>query len=220
MSLLFDAANAAVILVDARARIIFASEPGERFLSRDNSLTVDTIHIGGSDTAGGRRLRSAIERCARPAGSSAATEFIEFPPLRVTLIPIGRNVFKPHDASDSRARPVALLLVQDAKEQHSAGRQRFAARFELTSAEAGVLTEVVAGGPLPQVARRLRVAVSTVRTHLSNIFDKTGVHRQSELVRLALDDELQLAWLARRDGADALYRWNGDAQTDNVPQSG
>jgi DNA-binding CsgD family transcriptional regulator len=35
-----------------------------------------------------------------------------------------------------------------------------------------------------QVAERCGISINTVRTHLRNIFDKTGVRRQSELIRL------------------------------------
>ena len=37
--------------------------------------------------------------------------------------------------------------------------------------------------------KRLGVAVTTVRTHLTHIFEKTGVHRQAELISFLLRDE-------------------------------
>ena len=42
-----------------------------------------------------------------------------------------------------------------------------------------------AGRSLPEAARELQVATSTVRTHLDVVFRKTGVSRQSELILLA-----------------------------------
>jgi DNA-binding CsgD family transcriptional regulator len=36
-----------------------------------------------------------------------------------------------------------------------------------------------------ETAQALDVALTTVRTHLAHIFDKTGTSRQAELVRLA-----------------------------------
>ncbi|NJM43104.1 MAG: hypothetical protein HC858_02290 [Brachymonas sp.] len=42
----------------------------------------------------------------------------------------------------------------------------------------------LAQNPPKEVARQLDIAVSTVRTHLANIFAKTGTHRQSELIWL------------------------------------
>jgi DNA-binding CsgD family transcriptional regulator len=39
------------------------------------------------------------------------------------------------------------------------------------------------------VAERLGISFATARTHLSRIFEKTGVHRQAELVRLVLGQD-------------------------------
>jgi DNA-binding CsgD family transcriptional regulator len=36
------------------------------------------------------------------------------------------------------------------------------------------------------VAEELAVSLPTVRTHLRRVFDKTGTHRQADLVRLIL----------------------------------
>ena len=42
------------------------------------------------------------------------------------------------------------------------------------------------GADLKQVSEELSVSVDTVRTHLKHVFDKTGTHRQAELVRTLL----------------------------------
>ena len=41
------------------------------------------------------------------------------------------------------------------------------------------------GLSVPEIAARLAVAASTVKTHLMRIFAKTGAHGQVELVRLS-----------------------------------
>jgi DNA-binding CsgD family transcriptional regulator len=66
------------------------------------------------------------------------------------------------------------------------------AQVGLTTVEAGVVVEVIQGGSREDVARRLGVAVATVRTHLARIFERTGVRRQAELVRLALNGDTPL----------------------------
>ena len=59
------------------------------------------------------------------------------------------------------------------------------ALFGLTAAEAAVFEQIAAGRDVPRAAAALGVAQSTVRTHLLRIYDKTGVRRQAELVRLS-----------------------------------
>jgi DNA-binding CsgD family transcriptional regulator len=52
--------------------------------------------------------------------------------------------------------------------------------------ETRVLTGLLAGQTLQQVAEVLGVARSTARTHLDNIFAKAGVARQADLIRMAM----------------------------------
>lgn len=56
--------------------------------------------------------------------------------------------------------------------------------YRLTNSEAQVALLVMRGEGLAPIAERLCVSLTTVKTHLQHVFDKTGVHRQAELVRL------------------------------------
>lgn len=59
--------------------------------------------------------------------------------------------------------------------------------FGLTPAEAAFAVEIAKGDGKPAAAERRGISFATARTHLSNIFEKTGTHRQAELIRLLLD---------------------------------
>jgi DNA-binding CsgD family transcriptional regulator len=61
--------------------------------------------------------------------------------------------------------------------------------YNLTPAEAAVALRVLHGHGLQAVANELRVTLSTVRVHLQRAFEKTGTHRQAELVRLLIELE-------------------------------
>ena len=56
----------------------------------------------------------------------------------------------------------------------------------LTGAEVRVLGLLAGGQDAAAMATSLRVSVATLRSHIRALFDKTGVRRQAELVRLAL----------------------------------
>ena len=56
----------------------------------------------------------------------------------------------------------------------------------MTPAEAGFAVEILKGDGIQAAADRLAISLATARTHLSRIFDKTGVRRQAELVRLLI----------------------------------
>jgi DNA-binding CsgD family transcriptional regulator len=56
--------------------------------------------------------------------------------------------------------------------------------FDLTDREAAVAVLIAEGLSLEEVARHLRIQRGTVRNHLKGVFEKTGTHRQAELVAL------------------------------------
>lgn len=58
--------------------------------------------------------------------------------------------------------------------------------YRLTSAERRVLSAVVETGGVRSVADALGISQATVKTHLQNIFGKTGARRQIDLVRLVI----------------------------------
>jgi DNA-binding CsgD family transcriptional regulator len=65
--------------------------------------------------------------------------------------------------------------------------KQLARSYCLTKAEERTLTQWVAGeGDPQQVAQELGVGIRTIRTHLSNIFFKTGTRNQGELLRLVM----------------------------------
>ena len=49
-----------------------------------------------------------------------------------------------------------------------------------------IAAALVSGLPVKKIARELKVGLSTVRTQLKSVVEKTGTHRQSELMRVLL----------------------------------
>jgi DNA-binding CsgD family transcriptional regulator len=56
--------------------------------------------------------------------------------------------------------------------------------FDLTATEAKITSKISDGITIDQIADVMKVSKETIRTHLKNIFSKTGVNRQSQLVAL------------------------------------
>lgn len=81
-------------------------------------------------------------------------------------------------------RPAALLQFTIPRKRAALRILSLARDFCLTPAEKSVAIEIVKGDGRAAVARRLGISESTVRSHLSVIFEKIGIHRQSELIEL------------------------------------
>ena len=60
-----------------------------------------------------------------------------------------------------------------------------ASAFRLTPSELRVLMAIVEIGGVPDIAAKLGIAETTVKTHLGRLFEKTGAGRQADLVKIA-----------------------------------
>lgn len=103
--------------------------------------------------------------------------------LRITVIPLGHNA-APYDPWLAIDRPAALLHVSAPEEARRERIAQLTAEHGLTPAEAAVAIEAAKGDGRAAVAARLGIRETTVRSHLSAIFDKLDIHRQAELTRL------------------------------------
>lgn len=166
-----------VRLANAAARAIAADNDG--LVLRGNGIG-----------ATGPRADAAIQRAIRAASSGepehGARLVVSRPsgrrPLIMTILPMGA-ASSPVDIG----RRAVLVLVTDPCRGVAIDPASLAELFGFTRAEATVAIAMLDGKTLKGVADELEVALSTVRTHLDRVFQKTGTHRQPQLVRLLLE---------------------------------
>ena len=79
---------------------------------------------------------------------------------------------------------VAALFVRKAEMETAPPSEVIGKTYKLTPTELRVLRAIVSVGGVRQVAGNLGVADTTVKTHLGRLFEKTGVSRQADLVKL------------------------------------
>lgn len=105
----------------------------------------------------------------RPAGSRWA--------YIIHVLPLG---------CESATQGPALLLVIDPDERSRPATELVRSLFGLTKAEAEVAVRILDGEGLKPICEGMNLSLTTVKTHLQHVFDKTQTHRQAELVRLLL----------------------------------
>jgi len=89
-------------------------------------------------------------------------------------------------------RPVLAVYLRDPEQKAQARDEIVRQLYDLTPAETALSMELVNGSSLDEAAEALHVRRNTARAHLRAIFSKTGVSRQTELVRLLLNSVLAL----------------------------
>ena len=88
-------------------------------------------------------------------------------------------------ARDGGAGLPAVIFITEAAEHTPPPVDALMTLFSLTWSEARVLEQIVSGKNRREAAAVLGVADSTVKTHLDNIYAKTGTSDQLGLCRLA-----------------------------------
>jgi DNA-binding CsgD family transcriptional regulator len=81
-------------------------------------------------------------------------------------------------------RATAAVFVHRAGLKSLSAPEMIAKAYGLTPTELRVLLAIVEIGGVPDVAKALGIAETTVKTHLSHLYAKTGTTRQADLVKL------------------------------------
>ncbi|MEP9397771.1 helix-turn-helix transcriptional regulator [Mesorhizobium sp. KR2-14] len=194
----FDTLRAGVVLTDGKARILHANAAAEAMLRAGRPIRSTGGTIQANVASATTELHAAIDLAARNEAEIGTTGLA----VRLTNAghaPVLGSVL-PMRAGAARRRleprAVAAVFINPIGNDAN-GAEAMAVAFDFTRMETRVLTSLLAGRTLVQSAAELGIALTTAKTHLGNIFVKTGVSRQAELVRLAA----QIASPARRNGA-------------------
>jgi DNA-binding CsgD family transcriptional regulator len=175
------------LLVDASGRVVRANAAAEAMLDDGAGIFLDN----GRLAVGSEILQKLITSCSLLLGGPGGEFKIprEHPrsPLHVTVTPLRSKTQLADFPWIGVGTPVAIVTARDPDVDRRRREINLRRRFGLTAAEAGLATEILKGDGRIAAAARRGISDATARTHLSSIFEKTGTHRQAELIRLLLD---------------------------------
>lgn len=98
--------------------------------------------------------------------------------------------------TEGKQRPSVAVFVRDTEGKVHPPVRLAQQLFQLTPAETALAIQLANGLSLEEAAEVLNIRRNTARAHLRSIFSKTGVRRQTELVRIFLNS---VAWLSAGD---------------------
>jgi DNA-binding CsgD family transcriptional regulator len=141
--------------------------------------------LSASTSSAASELRAAITLAAKDEASIGKTGLAirltdaDTPPVFAHVLPLTGGDLR----TRLKAEAVAAVFIGTPPDERD-GADLTAAAYGLTPAETRVLTSLLAGRTLAETAATLGIAPATAKTHLDNIFAKTGVSRQADLIRL------------------------------------
>ena len=178
-----------MFLFDAQSACIEMNEAAEAFIRDSDALHMDGRAVRARD----RSLDSGLSQ-AIAAGVSDHAQASALPRSFAFHQADGRG-FVAHvmpltpglrSALGGQAPAVCVMFVQPVGELQPLPGEILVRLYGLTPAETRMLGLLARGFNLDDTAATLGIAMTTARTHLRHLFEKTGTDRQSALVRLAL----------------------------------
>lgn len=171
-----------VIRIDPSARIDWINEVGREELRHHPALVQSGPCLRGRFPADDKRLQAAIREVAgltimdrRPSLTQPRGRMAD--PVILT----GEAADGQHIVWVSWQDGMLMVSFRDRKNER-ARLEQAVELFDLSPSQARLAGLLLEGCDLPRVAERLEVSLNTVCTHLTRIFDKTGVRSQPALV--------------------------------------
>lgn len=181
-----DRIAAAVFLVDAGGRTVFANAAADAMLRTGKLLRNGPSGLAATDPSANSALQLALSASEReeqsdPVGTAILLRSDQEDRWLAHVLPLTSGARR---EAAARHSAVAGVFVRKAALDVPSPLETVARLYKLTGSEVRVLHAIVDTGGVPEIAVALGVSEATVRTHLKRLFDKTSTHRQVELVKL------------------------------------
>jgi hypothetical protein len=179
-----DRLAAGVATLDEQGRSLFVNAAARVIASAGDGLTIDR---NGRPFAADRTANSrltALESNVRSGGAGGVVRVPRGagkPSYGVVVAPF----FIDQATDEGRSRPHGVIFViHDPLIQPQPVAATIGVLFGLPQATANLVAAIAAQEELTDYAERAGISMNTVRYHLKTAYARTGVKRQSELVRL------------------------------------
>jgi DNA-binding CsgD family transcriptional regulator len=187
LSATLDRLAMGVVVVADKNRILHANEAARHMLANGGRIVSRRGRLAARDSAAEVELTQAIalagvdEAALGGAGIGVALGSPDDQPALAHVLPLARGELR----TRLMPRATAAVFINSPESRPQPDLRTLAQAYGLTPAEARVAERVLVGAAnLGEVAASLDVSLATVKTHLSQVFAKTGVSRQADLVAL------------------------------------
>lgn len=188
-----------MVSYDQNGTILETNQEARRILAEKDGIWLSGNNIVVEGSHEGRELQRMIKQALAPAPPAGAQGPSVVEALAVTR-PSGRSklgvlvkAIPLGQWSESKHRPAAVVFLRDPEANTVQPSHELVRRlFDLTRMEATLALLLAEGFTLDEAAEKMNVRRNTARTHLRSIFCKTGVTRQTMLVRLLLNSVITL----------------------------
>ncbi len=189
----------AAIVLDEHGAVVDCNTMAKAILKLGDGLRIVGQQLEATYATDNRKLQRLVrEALARNAPSTVGVieaMSVSRPSGKVSWGVIVQAM-SPDQWTEGHHRPCVAVFVRDPEGKAHPPVKLAQQLFQLTPAETALAIQLANGLSLEEAAEALNIRRNTARAHLRSIFSKTGVRRQTELVRIFLNS---VAWLGATD---------------------
>jgi DNA-binding CsgD family transcriptional regulator/PAS domain-containing protein len=178
-----DLLQTGMVLLDSAGRVLFANRAARILLDVRNGMQLEHGKLAATAASVNQKFQSllvrALGRKGIVGGGGLAIERPLSRPLIVRVAPLSLP------KAELCPRTAVAVLFADPS-QATTSDDMVLAPLGLSPAERRLVSALVAGITLDRYAEQAGLRLYTVRSVLRNVFAKTGTHRQSELIAMAV----------------------------------
>ncbi|MGH7108305.1 MAG: helix-turn-helix transcriptional regulator [Acetobacteraceae bacterium] len=184
---LSDRSGTATLVLTGDGRVLYANAGAERLLRAGDAIRVIGGRLAAMDRGVADQLAAFIRTSADTGAGKTGGAGGAISISRADRLPITALVapFRPAYGGPDASRPAAIIFLRDPESPCPSGRA-LQGLFGLTPCEAAVAAALASGRGVDDLAAGVGITLNTARTHLKNIFAKTGTSRQAQLVSVIL----------------------------------
>jgi pimeloyl-ACP methyl ester carboxylesterase/DNA-binding CsgD family transcriptional regulator len=174
-----------IIIVDGESRVHVCNDKMSSFILNNRGIGTTDRMLSGNTFKETMRLREVVRSVSEDPNGTGKTIHLSSLgsalPLSALVIPLGPST--PRGVNDKGM--VAVLVA--APEMHSEiPTDTLRSFYRLTKAEARLVASLLKDPDISAIAEEFGISKHTVRNQLKSVFEKTGTHRQAELVQQVL----------------------------------
>jgi DNA-binding CsgD family transcriptional regulator len=186
---LMDRLQVGIVILDEAGCPVCITPTARDLLEQADGLRLSAgrVHAVGTnqDRDLQQAIRDAVAQARLGAGSTGRALSLSRPS---GLRDLGVVIQGLPSAGGAHPSPCAIaMFIRDPERSVAVENEALRNLFGLTPAEAEVARKLTEGLSLEQAAQALHISRNTARAHLRSIFSKSGITRQSDLVRILLN---------------------------------
>ena len=182
MESLLDRLPLTMIVVDKESRVTASNDKLNPLLSDRKGIYVENNVLGAGSPNDTKRLRELIRTVAGSRETAGRSIHLSSPdaavPLSAVIVPLGKVA-----PSASAGNHHVAVLIAAPRLYTEVPVETLRSLYRLTRAEAKLVSSLIRDLSLDAIAEDFGISKHTIRNQLKSVYEKTGTHRQAELVR-------------------------------------